>query len=49
MNIAYVKWNFFKYNLNMPKIDSFIKFLPSNIHLLFTMCIYVYICLYIGT
>lgn len=46
MNITYIKWNLFKYNLNMPKIDSFIKFLPCNIHLLFTMYIYIYIFIY---
>lgn len=43
MNITYIKWNLLKYNLSMPKIDSFIKFLPCNIHLLFTMYIYIYI------
>lgn len=43
MNIMYIKWNLLKYNLSMPKID-FIKFMPCNIHLLFTMyiCIYIY-------
>ena len=30
----------------MPKIDSFIKFLPCNIHLFFTMYIYIYIFIY---
>lgn len=43
MNVTYIKWNLLKYNLSMPKIDSFIKFLPCNIHLLFTMYIYIYI------